>query len=321
LSKVPLPYSIVLENSPLVLSEPKELRMRSFTKLSIAHFLFTFLISSSALGQPASIWNPQQWHLWRIEVDGTGLRPLDQTTNNRCGSPVWSSDGKFIVYDITDASISPRVVVIRSDGTGRQVLEHGSMPCWSPDGKLILCEMGGPAFMDPDGRGVEVLPGPAFSLRWSPRDNLIASLRGPELPTLYLFNLATEVQTKTSTGKYPIYHGYDFSSDGKQICFGSPRAGLCIATVDPQASSAKVTPLVDTGIGFHASWSPDDSQIVFAWQQSPPDGLIQIYIYDLSTGGPPKLLPGLDLSRHNVNPAWSPDGRTIAFSSPPAAEE
>lgn len=295
--------------------------MRRFTKLSIAQFLFASFMISTAFGQPASIWNPEQWHLWRIEVDGSGLKPLDQTTNNRCGSPVWSPDGKSIVYDITDASIAPRVVVIRSDGTGRQVLGHGTMPCWSPDGKLILFDLAGRAFMEPDGRGIEVFPGPAFSSRWSPRDNLIASLQGPEESTLYLFDLATGVQFKSSTGKYPIYHGYDFSSDGKRICFGSPRAGLCIATVDPATSSAKVKTLVDSGVGFHASWSPDDSQIVFAWQKAPPDGLIQIYIYDMESGGPPELLSGLDTSRHNVNPAWSPDGRTIAFSCPPAAGE
>jgi Tol biopolymer transport system component len=292
--------------------------MKRFAQLSSAQILFTLLITNTSFGQPASIWNPEQWHLWRIEVDGTDLKPLDQTTNNRCGSPVWSPDGKFIVYDITDASISPRVVVIRSDGSDRQVLGHGAMPCWSPDGKLILFDsVGGKAFMNADGNGLEILPGPAFSSRWSPRDNLIASLLNSELTTLSLFDLATGVQSQISTERYPIYHGFDFSSDGTRICFGSPRAGLCEATIDPQSQTVKIRPLVSGGIGFHASWSPDDSQIAFAWQQSPPSGLIQIYIYDTNNGGPPKLLPGLDVSHHNVNPSWSPDGRTIAFSCPP----
>jgi Tol biopolymer transport system component len=305
--------------------------MMSFSHLGIVHaqigLILSVLLGGSitVFAQPASIWNYEQWPLWRIEIDGTNLNPLDQTPGNRCGSPIWSPDGKYIVYDITDASISPRIVVIHSDGTKRQVLGHGAMPCWSPDGKLILfqsggkliqIQSGGKAFMDADGRGTEILPGPSFSPRWSPRDNLIASLQGPEATAFSLFDLATGEESQVSTGKYPIYHSFDFSSDGQKICFGSSRAGLCVATLDSRAQSAKMEVLVNSGIGFHASWSPDDSQIVFAWQQSPPSGLIQIYVYDIKSGGPPKLLPGLDVKHHNVNPAWSPDGRTIAFSCP-----
>lgn len=268
------------------------------------------LCAASANAQTTSAWIASQWHLWRMEVDGTGLMPLDETPGRRCGSPVWSPDGKHIAYDIDDTNDIHQVVVVRSDGSQRRVLGKGAIASWSTDGKLILCQSGGKCVMNLDGTGRERLPGFGHSLRWIPRNDRIAVIAGAGFAVL---DLATGEEHLVSVGAYPVQHGYDISADGRRVCYGSKTAGLCLATFDADYRKAKIERLVAGGVGYHASWSPDAKRIVFAWQKSPSERT-QLYFYDTESRGEPKLVPGLDLNRHNLNPDWSPDGNTIVFS-------
>lgn len=50
------------------------------------------------------------------------------------GDPVWSPNGAFIAYVDTQRS---EVVVVRPDGSGRQVVAQGSSPQWSPDSAQV----------------------------------------------------------------------------------------------------------------------------------------------------------------------------------------
>ena len=289
------------------------------TELHLRRLLLTALmlgLPASASGQPVDLWVENQWRLCRINVDGTEFKVLDETPGMRCGSPVWSPDGQRIAYDVSDVSKESedvQLAVIRPDGSDRQLLGTGAIPCWSPDGSMILCRSGGKCVMNGDGTGRETLPGFAVSLRWFPRGNRIASMAGSGLA---LFDLETGAERLISTSPHHVQIGYDISPDGSRICYGSLRGGLCVATLDYrslEAGHAKVEQLVPEGVGYHASWSPDGKRIVFAWQRQPSD-LTQLYIYDTESRGEPTLVPGLDLTRHNGNVDWSPDGKTLVFS-------
>jgi Tol biopolymer transport system component/DNA-binding winged helix-turn-helix (wHTH) protein len=113
------------------------------------------------------------------------------------------------------------------------------------------------------------------------------------------------------------------------IAIASCTIGFCILTIGgfwawrpgrtstPQAM--QVVPLTTLGGSeLGASFSPDGRQIAFGWNGEPPDGGVRpwwqgdwdIYIKLVGSADMRRLTsgPGLDLA-----PAWSPDGREIAY--------
>lgn len=110
-----------------------------------------------------------------------------------------------------------------------------------------------------------------------------------------------------------------WSPDDRQIAFSGIHGGITdIYVVD--ANGKNLRQLTDDKYGdLQPSWSPDGKTIAFATERSPASdfsnlklGPWQIATIDVATGAV-SVLPGQ--AGLNLNPQWSPDGRSIAFIS------
>jgi TolB protein len=245
-------------------------------------------------------------------------------------APVWSSDGRIAFLSRRGESTFD-LDVVSADGSGQRTLIDGATrepPSWSPDGRKIAFESlrdHGVYAVNADGSGRQRLARESKDPAWSPDGRTIAFFSGARI---YLMN-ADGSKHRPVTRPQRDVRDLAWSPDGRKLAFLQGR-GDCgpgchdLYVVNSDGSGLRnLTATLPVGIRLNLdpasdpAWSPDGQMIAFAFLCRPrcgPNNLGEpIYVVKADGSGLRKLTPK-PVGAYR-DPAWSPDGRKIAFVS------
>ncbi|MDO8799499.1 amidohydrolase family protein [Phenylobacterium sp.] len=270
------------------------------------------------------------FHIWTVGADGSGLRQLTKGPYD-CREPRWSPDGKSIAFS-SDSS-GPYAIHVLDVATGAiklwaQAKGQACEPCWSPDGSKIAFAVDRARIevADASGRTVTAATLAVSADRMNPTELHSPSFTpdGSDIVYHVLASGAAELRGSKGalvTGEdiFPFrptwLPGGDlvYAADGKikrrgadgaktiEFSLAVPVRKASYAKKQRDYDSTKARPVV--GIGSPAL-SPDGKSVAFR-------ALNDLWIMPL--GGKPVAL--IKDGFWKCDPAWSPDGTLLAYST------
>jgi len=251
--------------------------------------------------------------LWIVPAGGPDSAARQFTRGDRSVSdPEWSPDGKIIAFirstgDEKDAK--PQVWFMYADGGEPwQVTRHKAGVRgfeFSPDGKTLLLI----ATSQPDS-GDEA--------RQKVKDDAVVVDHDFRMAALWTWTIATGSEKRITNDTVSVTEAR-WSPDGSRIAFtAAPTPRLDDTDLRSayvlDVATAHVRKLVETTDATGtARWSPDGAQIAYVTARGAGPYQMNLYVVAANGGAPLKLTANFALDAGE--PFWSPDGRTIYFTS------
>jgi TolB protein len=239
--------------------------------------------------------------IYRVGPDGTRERMLTGEGTGYNVEPSWSPDGKRIVFKQADTDVDyGRIRMMDADGSGEVDLTDGSAddrdPAWFPSGDRIVFSR------DRDGSGNDLY---ALDLDGTGAAEPVRLTAGPGQDT------------------YPAV-----SPSGKKIAFASryrddttsenaDNSAIYVMRAAPEGRGNRPVRITSGKTdSFSPVWSPDGKRIAYTTYRSGfPGGGFRFYedVLVMDADGTGKKNLTKDTPDLASDPAWSPDGKRIAF--------
>lgn len=220
-------------------------------------------------------------------------------------APAWSPDGQWIAYfhfnpeaDTTNYPTGLYLTDVSGQQRKRILNGRAYNPDWSPDGEMIVFDVGDIFVIRKDGDNLVQLThgGGHHFPSWSPDGNKIAyDIAINDSAGIWIMKQDGTNKKKLWSGRNP-----DWSPDNKHLVYediGGIRSG--------QIDSLNFTVLAKSETGYRdPHWAPDGQRIAWVVQR---DGIGEIWTMAPDGSDQQKLVDG-------VEPSWAPDSRRLVFS-------
>jgi uncharacterized protein (TIGR03067 family) len=267
-----------------------------------------------------------------MNADGSDLHrvsPVSEVTAT--GSPEWSHDGTRVAYDgwrsiMGENNNDAHVFTVNADGSSPKDLGAGAMPSWSPDGKKLTYSEYAPErgvwVMNADGSNRQLIDGAGWGSEWAPKRNEIAYTVHDGGGNICVYDVDSKQRRKLLEKSYrDIRWGMSWSPDGTWIAFhGHPSGGpdeIGCVSAEGEKKGFKRSTLSEIGSAPPTVACGISGDQVLASLPMSGDPARHLYIVDLAGVKPPQVFPGFPDNWTSCDPAWSPDGKKVAFSAVP----